>query len=553
MIFKYTLVIFLNLFFCSLVFAQQGIGISASPRLNHASNDGSIGKIMFSSHAIPAEEFKTANFLEAYELTNKSNLFITVTLRKKLTSYLQELAPELSPDSLSKIGNYQFSFFVDQKLIYQTNLLPGAPSATQQRTQTSWNKPLIDNVHEGAWWSQSAWNRFMYNGGDTALTEGAHVLIIELRPYIKASEIKVGPIIAAGELNIRVNRKPVINLNAVRLSPVKAYDGFPVSHEKFDINRIKALRANIEADVFKHITSIVVIKRGKILIEEYFNDSGRDSLHDMRSVGKSFASTLTGIAIREGYLKSEQQSLKDFYHLKSFKTYSPAKGNVTIKDLLTMSSAFDGDDNDPQSPGNEENMYPTNNWVKFVLDLPVDTNNYQGQWHYFTGGAMLLGNILDGLVPGGLEAYAERELFSHLGISKYQWEHTPQHVANTAGGIRMNSLDFAKFGQLYQNAGTWNSQKVLTKDWVARSFTKHKQIIDRKGEYYGYLFWNKTYHSKNKNYETFYSSGNGGNEIFVFKDQPLVIVITATAYGTAYAHRQADLIVEKYLLPAILR
>jgi CubicO group peptidase (beta-lactamase class C family) len=535
------------------VFAQQGSIISASPRPNHASNEIRVGKIMFTSQSVQAEAFKTGSFLEAYDLTNKSNLFITVSLAKTLTSYLQELGPGLSIDSLSKIGNYQFSFFIDHKLIYRTNLLPGAPNATQQQTQTSWNKPLIDNAHEGAWWSQSAWNRFMNNGGDTVLTEGEHSLRIELKPYIKASELNVGPIIATGELNIRVNRKPMINLNAVRLSPVEAYAGFPISHEKFDVKRIKELCANIEADVFKHITSIVVIKHGKILIEEYFNGSGRDSLHDVRSVGKSFASTLTGIAIKEGYLKSEQQSLKDFYDLKSFKNYTPAKEYVTIKELLTMSSAFNGDDNDPQSPGNEENMYPTDNWVKFVLDLPVDTNKYQGQWHYFTGGAMLLGNILDGLIPGGLDAYAERELFRPLSISKYQWEYTPQHVANTAGGIRMNSLDFAKFGQLYQNGGTWNKQKVLTKDWVAKTFTKYKELADREGEYYGYLFWNKTYNSKGKKYETFYSSGNGGNEIFVFKDQPLVIVITATAYGTAYAHRQADLIVEEFLLPAILR
>ncbi|GGC76319.1 hypothetical protein GCM10011387_32630 [Pedobacter quisquiliarum] len=551
MIFRSTVIIFLNLFFCPFAFAQQSDTIADTPRNNPKTDEIYNGKILFSHQANPAESFSTASFLQSYKLTNKSNLFITVILEKTLTSYLQELAPGLNPDSLAKIGNYQFSFYIDQNLIYQTNLLPGAPNATQQQTQTRWNKPLIDNVHEGAWWSQSAWNRFMLNGGDTALTEGEHILRIELRPYIRSSKLKVGPLIAAGKLNINVNRKPVIDINGVRLSPIKGYNGFSVSNEKFDINRIKELRANIEADVFKHITSIVVIKNGRILVEEYFNGSSRDSLHDVRSVGKSFASTLTGIAINEGYLKSEQQRLKDFYRLQSFHNYSKAKENIRIEELLTMSSCFDGDDGDPQSPGNEENMYPTSNWVSFVLNLPVDTNKYQGQWHYLTAGAMLVGDILNGLVPGGLDTYAENKLFKPLGISKYQWQYTPQHVANTAGGIKMNSLDFAKFGQLYQNGGTWNNQKVLSKDWVAQTFTKHKEIIDRKGEYYGYLFWNKTFHSKNKNYETFYSSGNGGNEIFVFKDKPLVVVITATAYGSGYAHRQANLIVENYLLPAI--
>jgi CubicO group peptidase (beta-lactamase class C family) len=542
---------FLSLLFCLSVFAQAGSGFSGIQHSALAAQDDTSGKIMFSSKAIPADALSTGSFLHAYELTNKSDLFISVFLAKTLSSSLQELAPGVVKDSLAKIGNYQFSFYIDGRLIYRTNLLPGAPTAAQQQTQTSWSKPLIDNAHEGAWWSQSAWNRFMFNGGDSALTEGRHLLKIALKPYVKLSEVKEGPVIASGELNILVKRKPVINLNAVRLSTIKDYDGLPVSREKFEVNRVKELRANIEAGVFKHITSIAVIKNGKILIEEYFNGSARDSLHDVRSVGKSFASTLTGIAVDEGYLKSEQQTLKELYQLKSFKNYSAAKGDVTVKQLLTMSSAFDGNDDDPQSPGYEENMYPTANWVKFALDLPVDTVKYQGQWHYFTTGVVLLGNILNDLVPGGLETYAAQKLFSPLGISKYRWEYTPQHVANTAGGIRMNSLDFAKFGQLYKNAGKWENRQVLSRGWVAKTFTKYKEIPGRKGEYYGYLFWNKTYRSKGKNYETFYSSGNGGNEIFVFKDQPLVIVITATAYGTAYAHRQADQIVEKYLLPAL--
>ena len=36
-----------------------------------------------------------------------------------------------------------------------------------------------------------------------------------------------------------------------------------------------------------------------------------------------------------------------------------------------MSSAFDCDDNDDQSPGNEENMYPKQAWARWAVDLPV--------------------------------------------------------------------------------------------------------------------------------------------------------------------------------------
>ena len=117
---------------------------------------------------------------------------------------------------------------------------------------------------------------------------------------------------------------------------------------------------------------MIVIKNGKLLIEEYFNGETRDSLHDPRSAGKSFASTIIGIAENEGYLKNEDQTLKEFYDIKSYDNYSSLKENVSIKDLLTMSSVFDGNDDDGNSPGNEENMYPTPDWVKFTLDLPVN-------------------------------------------------------------------------------------------------------------------------------------------------------------------------------------
>ncbi|WDF54375.1 serine hydrolase domain-containing protein [Mucilaginibacter sp. KACC 22063] len=511
------------------------------------------GKIIFTDDKVNLENTNASTALQKLLLTNKTNLYITVSLKQPLTDELHKLAPGLSKDSLSKVGNYQFNFFVDDKLVYHTELIPGAPRAQQQQQDTLWIKPLIDNQNEGAWWSQSAWNRFMFSGGDSALTDGPHKFRLTLRPYVKTPELKTGDIIAEGQLELIVKRKPDIDLAHVKLSPLKPYDGLAVSNEKFDINKIKELRAYIEADAFKHVTSVVAIKNGKILFEEYFNGATRDSLHDVRSVGKTFASTLTGMAIRDGYLQSVNQTLSDFYDLKTFKNYSPAKAGTRLRELLTMSSRFDGDDDDPSSAGNEENMYPTDNWVKFTLDLPLDTIKYHGQWHYFTSGVMLLGSTLDKVIPGGLDKYADKNLFKPLHITNYKWVYTPQHVPSTAGGIRMNSLDFAKFGQLYANKGSWNGKQLLPESWVKESLSHQLPITGRKNEFYGYLFWNKTYKSGSKDYEAYYCSGNGGNKIYVFKNQPLVLVITATAYGSGYAHKQADRIVEEFILPAIYK
>jgi len=511
------------------------------------------GKIIFTDKAIPITDLKEADFLSDYKLTNKSNLFMTVFMGTSLTNYLHRLAPDLPADSLTKNGGYQFTFFVDDQPIYQSNLHPGAPYAQIKNTETVIRKPLIDNQHEGAWWSQSAWARFMNNGGDRALTDGPHVFRLDIKPYFNYAKPIAGDLIATGQLRLDVKRKPTINIAAIQLAIPKPYPGLPVSGETFDVSRIKTLKGNIDEGVFRNIRSIVVLKDGKLLIEEYFNGASRDSLHDVRSVGKSFASTLTGIAKQEGYLKSVDQPLADFYDLKHYANYSPAKAQTRLSELLTMSSAFDGDDNDDSSPGNEENMYPTPDWIKFALDLPVLPDKFNGKWHYFTTGVVLLGDVLNKVVPGQLERYASQKLFTPMGITTYQWQYTPQKNISLAGGIRMKALDFAKYGQLYKNNGRWNGKQLIPAAWVSQTFTHHKAIPGRTNEYYGYLFWNRTYQVNGKSYETYYCSGNGGNKIFVFKDQPLVVVVTATAYNTAYAHPQVDRIMEEYVLPAVIR
>ena len=511
-----------------------------------------LGKVLFTSQNIPASELRQKDVLKEYTLTNKSDLFMTVFMGNSMTNYLHGLAPDLTADSLVKIGNYQFALFVDGRLVYESNLYPGAPYKIVQDTATFISKPLIDNNHEGTFWTQFYWGRFLQYGGDSALTDGKHLLHMQIKPYIRLKgEVKVGDIIAEGDLNLTVHRMVEIDFTKVRLSTVKPYPGFGISKEKFDRTKIAEMKANIEQGVFKHINGVVVVCNGNLLIEEYFNGDNRYTLHNPRSVGKSFASTITGIAIHEGYLKDEECRLKDFYDLHQFKNYVVEKEDVSIKDLLTMCAIFDGDDN-TNSPGNEENMYPTENWVNFTLNLPVNLARPKSEWHYFTAGVVLLGDILNKTVPDGLEKYADVKLFKPLGITKYEWAYTPQHVPNTAGGIRLRALDFAKYGLLYKNKGMWHDRQIVPKQWVAKSFSTQRVIPNRTEEYYGYLFWNKKYKVGSKEYETFYCAGNGGNKIFVFPDHPWVIVITASAYGAAYAHKQVDKMMTEYILPALI-
>jgi len=510
------------------------------------------GKILFSTTPKAINAYRPTELIQKFELNSSKNLYFNAVLDQPLTAYLQELAPELSAEEVNKIGNYQFTFSIDGTAVYSENLNLAAGLPTEKSSHKVLTKPLFSEANEDSW-GRFLWMRFMHLAGEQALTEGIHRLKIEIRPYVKTAELKIGKLIAAGEILVQVV-KPKASEQQIAIQPIQATHDWVISKDSYNKDLIRAMNKKIAEKDFKDISSVVVIKEGALLLEQYFNGSDRASLHDPRSVGKSFASTMLGIAIQEGFIHSETQKLSEFYPLKNYQNYSENKANVSLKDLLTMTSGFAGDDSDSASQGNEENMYPTSDWVKFTLDLPMQNPPSSAkEWRYFTAGVVVLGDVLQQKVPGGLEAYADKKLFAPLGITEYQWQYTPQKVANTAGGIRLRALDFAKYGQLYKNDGLWGKQQIIPADWVKASLANQVARTEQKdGGHYGYLFWNDSIQSGQQSYDVAYASGNGGNKIFIFKDLPLVIVITAKAYNKAYAHPQVNQIVSDYLLPAIV-
>ena len=529
--------------------------IVATDGIRYPLHKANIGRITFMDGNIPLEQYKKSDFLTSFELTRKSNLNIRVFMDNSVTNYLHQLAPDLSVEKLLKSGNLQFSFYIDEKLIYKENIHYGCNfgSGGNKNTSTTFRVPLTNTTGED-WWAMYMWDRFKLNGGEKALFDGTHNLRIEIRPYIKAeenTELIVGNLIAEGQIKLII-RTPKITSKQIEIQPIKPNSGWEISNYPFDKKIIEKLNADIATYTLKEITSVIVIRDGKLMLEEYFNDADRNTLHDTRSAGKSFTSTMMGIAIKDGYIKNENQTLNTFYDLKQFANYSTKKDSVKIKDLLTMSSAFSGSDAQSDSPGNEENMYPTDNWVKFTLDLPMDDSKINGgRWDYFTAGVIVLGDILNKSVPQGLEQYMDEKLFKPLGIRTYQLQYTPQKVVNTAGSLQMSSLDYAKYAQVYKNNGIWNGKQIIPSSWVTKTFTRQIQIPDRDNEFYSFLFWNKTFNIKGNNYEAFYCAGNGGNEFIIFKNLPLIVIITSKAYNKPYGHPQAEKIVRDYILPSI--
>ena len=324
---------------------SQTKNIMEPERTDNPVQKNHLNQILFLDKVGPFENLKESDFLKTMTFQEDKDFSIRVFLDNSLVNYLHQLDDSLSVDELLKKGNYQFSFYVDGKLLYTENLNSGAGRTEDKKMKTNFGIPFLSTKNEDSW-GRFLWMRFYFaNGGMDALETGNHTLKIEIKPYLKTPDMKVGKVIAEGEIQLTVPKKNILE-EQIAIQKIQPYSGWNISKEKFNQEKIRLLNQKIAENRFREITGIVVIKNNKLLLEEYFSGYERDSLNDTRSVGKSFASTLLGIAINEGYIKNENQSLKDFYDLKEFNNYSSKKDSVTLKSLLTMSSAFDGNDQD---------------------------------------------------------------------------------------------------------------------------------------------------------------------------------------------------------------
>jgi len=274
------------------------------------------------------------------------------------------------------------------------------------------------------------------------------------------------------------------------------------------------------------VDGVVIVRNDQLVAEAYFNGYARDTQHDMRSVTKSFTASLAGIAIEKGFITLDDTLAQ---HLPGFENYAnmdDRKRSIRVANVLNMQTGLACNDGDESSPGNESHMYRRDDWIKYIMGVPMltDPGSYSS---YCSGAITVLGSIIASRSGQKLEDFALVNLLSPLGMSPVRWLHSPLGVTNASSAIQLRPRDAAKFGNLFLNGGRWNGAPVVPQAWVERSAARVTAIGSSE---YGWLWWKGSFVVRGVAQPGMYASGNGGNFIFILPGERLVVVITASNY-----------------------
>ncbi|MDB4347399.1 beta-lactamase family protein [Bacteroidia bacterium] len=206
----------------------------------------------------------------------------------------------------------------------------------------------------------------------------------------------------------------------------------------------------------------MVLKDGKIVLEQYFNGHGRDSTWYWASAGKTMVSFLIGRAQEQGLLNISDSSSK--YLGKGWTSLTPEQeGKITVQHQLTMTSGLDFTKPDCTNPS----------CLTYWKDAGTG-------WYYHNPPYTLLRDVLENATGKNINQYMLSELTLKTGI-KGQW-----FFVNPNNLLFSTTRNMAKFGSLMLNNGQWDGAKILgDTQFLGESVTTSQSL----NKAYGYLWW----------------------------------------------------------------
>lgn len=310
-----------------------------------------------------------------------------------------------------------------------------------------------------------------------------------------------------------------------------------------------------------NICQIYAFKDGKTAYEDCWRGfQTEDAMHVM-SVTKGVMALLTGIAMDQGFIKSVDQKVLEFFPEYTVKRGEKTIYDVTVRNLLTMTAPYKYH-SEPWTK-----VCTSADWTVAALDLLGGRGGITGEFKYASLGIQILVGIIENASGERCIDFANKRLFAPLGIQarelhgegskedqfeylmskkprRKEWYSDPKKAVTAGWGLCMSAKELATLGQLVLNDGAWGDQRILSESYLSDMLTPHLKLGERFGYMeYGYL-WYKPYEDRN----VFAAIGDGGNVIYVNKEQGVAVGVTGTFKPRIFDRVE---FIEKRVLPLV--
>jgi CubicO group peptidase (beta-lactamase class C family) len=299
-------------------------------------------------------------------------------------------------------------------------------------------------------------------------------------------------------------------------------------------------RAIVEVSRAPRVTSLLIARHGRLVVEEYFNGARPSDARNPHSATKSLIALLVGIAIADGHLDGLDIPIGEV--IPDVVAGSPV-ADVTVEQVLSMSSGLDWDDN----------VTPFEDTTMIEAVLHADRLAQSGTvWNYNSGGSDLLALALDRVVPGGLCRYAHARLFTPLGIDVDHWHENPEGSVTGGNSAFLTPRELARIGQLVLDGGSWQGRQLVSPEWIETMVDPRFELplprLSRLGVEVSYAlhWWINDLDST----RIWNASGYGGQDIRVIPSLDLVVVITHDTSGLVDRQVPAADLNQLFVFPA---
>ena len=279
--------------------------------------------------------------------------------------------------------------------------------------------------------------------------------------------------------------------------------------------------------------SLLVVHRGEIVHERYADGVDMTTRTRTWSTAKSIASTLIGMLVDDGKLALDEPLGFDFLPAKAAAPETDPRSTITLRHALNMSSGLQTVDNGGQEYAVGSGM---SYWAGASSVLGARRRALirepGANWDYENYDTLLAVYAMKRAL-GKEKAYHEfprKRLLDRIGMRNTLLSTDRFGDFILSSQVYTSPRDLARFGLLYLQNGLWNSERLLSEEWIDFVRTPAPSTADR-GNFYGGQFWLVPDERRDVARDAYSTAGNRGQYVVIVPSHDLVIVRRGLDWG----------------------